>query len=458
MATLGRIQKFDPKEETIEAYLERVQLFIQANGIKDKKRVAVHLSVLGSKPYRVLTNVLAPQKPSEKSYNELTRTLRSHFNPKPVVIAERFHFHRRVQSAEESLTEYVAELKKLAQSCNFGGHLDEVLRDRLVCGIRSQGAQRRLLAEPDLTLDKALEIALAMEAAEKNIQQLNSTELSVQQVSTPKPHKGGSGHSVGSHWRPTRRGQQGQQTCFRCGSPKHKADRCRHKDTVCHGCHKVGHLIKVNIYGVKKFHKYVYGCPFVLVTDHKLLTTVFHPSEGIPPLSATRLQRWALTLSALSYTIEFKRTQDHTNADALSRLPRKSKLRGEESEVEHASCFNVSQIEALPVTASQLGRATRKDPILSCVMQHMRQGWPLKCPVATLQPYWNRRQELSIVGDCLLWGSRVIIPTSCHVKILQDLHREHAGMSRMKAIARSYFWWPSLDKAIESIVSSCGSC
>jgi hypothetical protein len=46
--------------------------------------------------------------------------------------------------------------------------------------MRSQGAQRRLLAEPDLTLDKALEIALAMEAAEKNMHQLNNSELTVQ--------------------------------------------------------------------------------------------------------------------------------------------------------------------------------------------------------------------------------------------------------------------------------------
>ena len=69
------------------------------------------------------------------------------------------------------------------------------------------------------------------------------------------------------------------------------------------------------IYGVKKFHKYIYGRPFVLVTDHKPLTTIFHPSKGIPPLSAARLQHWALTLSALSYTIEFKRTPDHANAD-----------------------------------------------------------------------------------------------------------------------------------------------
>ena len=64
-----------------------------------------------------------------------------------------------------------------------------------MCGMRSQGAQKRLL------LDKALEIALAMEAVETNIQQLNSTELSVQRVSTSKPHKGGSSHSMGSLWR-----------------------------------------------------------------------------------------------------------------------------------------------------------------------------------------------------------------------------------------------------------------
>ena len=105
--------------------------------------------------------------------------------------------------------------------------------------------------------------------------------------------------------------------------------------------------------------------------------------------------------------------------------------------MEHSSCFNVSQIEALPVTACQLGRATRKDLILSRVMQHTRQGWQLKCPDAPLQPYRNWRQELSIVGDCLLWGSHVVIPASCHVKILHDLHQEHAGMSRMKAIAHS---------------------
>ena len=141
----------------------------------------------------------------------------------------------------------MAELKKLVRNCNFSQHMEEALRDRPLFGMRSQGAQQRLLAEPDLTLDKALEIALAIEAAEKNMHQLNNSELTVQQVSAPKPSKSGGSHTAGTlSPRVIRRGQPiQQQLCFRCGNPKHKANKCRHKDMVCHSSHKVGHLAKV---------------------------------------------------------------------------------------------------------------------------------------------------------------------------------------------------------------------
>ena len=75
------------------------------------------------------------------------------------------------------------------------------------------------------------------------------------------------------------------------------------------------------IYGVQKFHQYLYGRPFVLYTDHKPLTTILNSKKGIPPLSAARLQRWAVILSAYNYKIEYKSTQTHSNADGLSRLP-----------------------------------------------------------------------------------------------------------------------------------------
>ena len=63
----------------------------------------------------------------------------------------RFHFHRRDQAADESIAEYVAELRRLSTNCKFGATLNDALRDRLVCGMRNTSAQKRLLAEADLT-------------------------------------------------------------------------------------------------------------------------------------------------------------------------------------------------------------------------------------------------------------------------------------------------------------------
>ena len=75
------------------------------------------------------------------------------------------------------------------------------------------------------------------------------------------------------------------------------------------------------IFGIQKFHQYLYGMKFTLVTDHKPLVTILNPRKGISSLAAARLQRWALILASYQYEIEFKPTDKHNNADGASRLP-----------------------------------------------------------------------------------------------------------------------------------------
>ena len=104
--------------------------------------------------------------------------------------------------------------------------------------------------------------------------------------------------------------------------------------------------------------------------------------------------------------------------------------------------------------------AWKRYPLLSKLSQTFHQIWlaPKKWRVNCLKSYWNRRQGLSVEGDCVLWGIRVIVPKKLQNEVLREFHREHQGIARMKAIARSYVWWPGLEKCLENVAKNCRMC
>ena len=209
------------------------------------------------------------------------------------------------------------------------------------------------------------------------------------------------------------------------------------------------------IFGVKKFHKYLFGRCFTLVTDHKPLLSILNAKAAIPSVAAARMQRWSIFLSAYSYNIEHKGTKMHANADSLSRLP----LQGEEDQDTAATrMFKISFIDELPVTAADIATETSKDRVLSQVYQFMLEGWPQRGVEDSLKPFYQRKDQLTTDQGCLLWGTRVIIPPALQARLLQELHYTHPGMVKMKLLARSYMWWPRMDGNIEEIVRSCKEC
>ena len=75
-----------------------------------------------------------------------------------------------------------------------------------------------------------------------------------------------------------------------------------------------------------------------------------------------------------------------------------------------------------------------------------------------MKPYQQRQHQLTVEGNCLLWGIRVVVPSKHQTHILKDLHRDHPGSSRMKSLAHSYVWWPGMDLDIEKVAKACDQC
>ena len=203
------------------------------------------------------------------------------------------------------------------------------------------------------------------------------------------------------------------------------------------------------IFAVKRFHMYLFGRSFVLVTDHQPLCKILGPKEAVPPLAAARLQRWALILGAYDYKLEHVSGKRNTNADCMSRLPASP---AQEDEKIFFHC-----LEDLPLTGKEIAEATRRDPVLNSVLRYTVGGWPDQVN-NELRPFHVRRNELTVEQGCVLWGLRVLIPTEYRERLLMDLHAEHPGMGRMKALARGFLWWPGLDQDVEQLVRECVAC
>ena len=246
VAAIGRLDEFNASSDSITAYVERAQLFMDANSIPNDKKVAVFLSAIGGKTYSLLRNLLTPTLPKEKSFEDIVSTLKSHFEPKPLEIVERFNFNRKQQGSDETVAQYVAELRRLSTHCNYGTFLDAALRDRFVCGLKSEATQKKLLTEADLTFSGAVKIALSMETATTNTKQMHSSSGSSASVQKTTEDvckiKVQSQKKVGIPQTPQRARKAGSYQCYRCGNPDHKPHQCPFKTAKCHNCDKIGHI------------------------------------------------------------------------------------------------------------------------------------------------------------------------------------------------------------------------
>lgn len=227
MGHIGHIEAFDETTSDWRSYEERLKAYLLVNDVPIAKKVPAFLSLIGAKTYALLKSLTAPDAPSSCEFDDLLKLLGDHLAPQPSVIGERAKFYKRSQRSGESIAEFVAELRSLVQSCEFGSFLDEALRDCFVCGLLREDIQRVLFTEDKkLTFQKAVDRALAMETATKNAAFTHNSVPMASEVNKVRSEK-----------------QSGMsRSCFRCGSPNHSSEACPHIGDTCYNCNHKGHI------------------------------------------------------------------------------------------------------------------------------------------------------------------------------------------------------------------------
>ena len=199
------------------------------------------LSASGNAMYRRVKDVLHPQV-LNVSLDSIIEKMSKHLQPAPSEIVQRRRFHMQDRLPNESVAAYVVQLKRIAQHCNFGdsAHLQEMLRNCLVCGITNNKWQQCLLVEEgSLSYNKTLKLLLALEAAKKEVKLLTDGWATAK----PQPLQ----YVLHKRSAPSKQPAAAStktKPCYRCGGA-HDQAKCRFRSAECYFCRKKGHIASV---------------------------------------------------------------------------------------------------------------------------------------------------------------------------------------------------------------------
>lgn len=253
---VGKIEPFNLEMDNWGLYIDRLEQYFIINDVEEKLKVPTLITVMGGKSYELLVTLCAPKKPSSFSFQEISKIMSKHLQPKPSMLAERFKFRQRVQASEESLANYVAALRGMAMSCGFSNNLNENMRDQFVCGIRCEQTRQKLFAEDDIDFHTALKRAQAWESAEKNAAVITGNTFNLNSVTNmddklyKDTYEGARGRYIhGRVQRPHTEGASGTRRNVGAnttaaergggrGSIAQRARRCGHRHTLITRLHR----------------------------------------------------------------------------------------------------------------------------------------------------------------------------------------------------------------------------
>ena len=209
----------------------------------------------------------------------------------------------------------------------------------------------------------------------------------------------------------------------------------------------------VAVWGMEKFHYFLYGKHFTLQTDQKPLVSIFrkHMIDVSP-----RIQRIPICAWQYQFKPQYISGKMNVIADALLRVtPLDFEDHNVDKEVLAVNVLTYTAIEEKEKT--ELLNETDKDAELQALKMVISKGWPKKRSslAPNLQPYWNYRDELTIEDGILMKGQKIIIPTSLKQQYIDKIHTGHTGIGSCLKKAREFVFWVNYSKDIQEADYRC---
>jgi len=204
------------------------------------------------------------------------------------------------------------------------------------------------------------------------------------------------------------------------------------------------------VWACERFHVYLLGVKFKLITDHKPLEVIYGPRSK----PSARIERWLLHLQQFDYQVVYKPGNSNV-ADSLSRLlDSKSESQVKPNVAEEYVRFVALQSAPCAVSIQEMEKASKSDPLLCKIRQAIDTADWSSCDSVIR----SLKDEMCKIGYLVLRGTRIIVPACLQQRLVHIAHEGHQGIVKTKARLRSKLWWPGMDKMVENTCKSCFEC
>ncbi|UYV72739.1 K02A2.6-like [Cordylochernes scorpioides] len=453
---------------------KRFERYLVVSGMKKKEeadKIDLFMYLMGDRADDIFRTFKFEKEEEATKIDSVLKAFDGHFCVRKNIIYERAKFNSRIQEDREPVDEFITSLYKLADSCEFEGLHEQLIRDRIVVGVRDKALSERMQLDSELTLEKAVKMVRQQEAVRQQQVDLQrpSTSQKVNQVKFNSKKQ-----SPKQQQQPSRKKEKSAITrsrCPKCGGFTHREGQaCRAEGQRCNLCSKTGHFAnccpdkQAKTAEVKAVSELDEEIGFLLEVS------AVEDSSNLDDDEGECRRRWTAEIQVngkktVGMFISTLRNGNYEIKEKIYVIRRLS-----EPLLSRRACELLNLARRIEVVATRINpikdemltkifEAQQEDTTLKAVVNYLEQGWPDKKKMSqALLSYWHVKDELGVQNGLLMRSCRLVIPASMKLEILEKLHAGHFGITKTRLRARETVWWPGISEEIAETVRKCSVC